>query len=97
MRKWYSLIDKVYSESNLLAAFAKVNRNKGSKTAGIDGISVQELKGRLTENQCQLREELKSGLYKPQAVKRVYIDKEDGANDHWEYPRSELGLFNKHC
>jgi len=79
MRKWYSLIDKVYSQSNLLEAFDKVKRNKGSKTAGIDGVSVQQYKEHLGENLYQLHEELKSGTYRPQAVKRGYIEKEDGS------------------
>jgi len=79
MRKWYSLIDKVYSHPNLLEAFDKVKRNKGSKTAGIDGVSVKEFRKHLGDHLCQLHEELKSGTYKPQAVKRVYIDKEDGS------------------
>lgn len=79
MRKWYSLIDKVYSPSNLLGSFDKVKRNKGSKTAGVDGVRVKEFRERLVDNLCQLHEELKSGTYKPQAVKRVYIEKEDGS------------------
>jgi len=79
MRKWYSLIDKVYSQSNLLEAFDKVKRNKGSKTAGIDGVSVKKFREHLGDNLCQLHEELKSGTYKPQAVKRGYIEKEDGS------------------
>jgi RNA-directed DNA polymerase len=79
MRKWYSLIDKVYSRPNLLEAFDKVRRNKGGKTSGIDGVSVKEFKKHLTANLCQIHEELRNGTYKPQAVKRVYIDKEDGS------------------
>jgi group II intron reverse transcriptase/maturase len=79
MRKWYSLIDKVYSRGNLLEAFDKVRRNKGGKTSGIDGVSVKDFKKHLTVNLCQIHEELRSGTYKPQAVKRVYIDKEDGS------------------
>lgn len=79
MRKWYSLIDKVYSRPNLLEAFDKVRRNKGKKTSGIDGISVKGFRKHLGENLYQLHEELKSGTYKPQAVKRVYIEKEDGS------------------
>jgi len=79
MRKWYSLIDKVYSRPNLLEAFDKVRRNKGSRTSGIDGISVKEFEKHLTDNLCQIHEELRGGTYTPQAVKRVYIDKEDGS------------------
>jgi hypothetical protein len=33
MRKWYSLIDKVYARVNLLEAFEKVRRNKGARQA----------------------------------------------------------------
>lgn len=62
MRKWYSLIDKVYSRSNLLEAFDKVKRNKGSKTSGMDGVSVKEFGKHLTDNLCQIHEELKSGV-----------------------------------
>jgi group II intron reverse transcriptase/maturase len=79
MRKWYSLIDKVWSRRNLLEAFDKVKRNKGSRTSGIDGLSVEEFRKHLTDNLCQIHEELRSGTYKPHAVKRVYIDKEDGS------------------
>lgn len=79
MRKWYSLIDKVYSRANLLEAFDKVRRNKGGKTSGIDGISVKDFMKHLTANLCQIHEELRNGTYKPEAVKRVYIDKEDGS------------------
>ena len=79
MRKWYSLIDKVYSQSNLLEAFDKVKRNKGSKTSGIDGVSVKKFREHLGSNLYQLHVELKSGTYKPQSVKRGYIEKEDGS------------------
>jgi group II intron reverse transcriptase/maturase len=79
MRKWYSLIDKVYARSNLLEAFDKVKRNKGGRSSGIDGVSVKDFKKHLAENLCQIRKELQSGSYTPQAVKRVYIDKEDGS------------------
>ena len=79
MRKWYSLIDKVYSQSNLLEAFDKFKRNKGSKTAGIDGVSVKGFKEHLSNNLYQPHEELKGGIYKPQAVKSGYIEKEVGS------------------
>jgi len=79
MRKWYSLIDKVWSRRNLLEAFDKVKRNKGGKTSGIDGVSVKGFRKHLSDNLSQIHEELRSGTYKPHAVKRVYIDKEDGS------------------
>src|ERR1700733_11494810 len=36
--KWFSLIDKVYRQSTLTAAWQKVRANKGA--AGVDGITV---------------------------------------------------------
>ncbi len=78
MRKWYSLIDKVYTTSNLEAAFHKVRKNKGAKTKGVDNISIAEFGKHLQVNLCQIQSELKSGFYQPSAVKRVYIDKTDG-------------------
>lgn len=78
MRKWYSLIDKVYSTSNMEAAFHKVRKNKGAKTKGVDNISIVDFGKHLYANLCQIQSELKSGSYQPSAVKRVYIDKSDG-------------------
>ena len=78
MRKWYSLIDKVYSTTNLEAAFHKVRKNKGAKTNGVDNIGIAEFGKHLQVNLYQIQSELKSGAYQPSAVKRVYIDKSDG-------------------
>jgi RNA-directed DNA polymerase len=78
MRKWYSLIDKVYAEKNLQLAYEKVRRNRGSKTCGADGISLSDFSETLEENLYQIRRTLRDGTYKPSAVRRVYIDKPDG-------------------
>ena len=78
MQKWYSLIDKVYSMSNLDAAFHKVRKNKGAKTKGVDNVSITDFGKDLYTNLCQIQSELKSGTYQSSAVKRVYIDKSDG-------------------
>ena len=77
MRKWYSLIDKVYRLENLQDAFKQVYKNKGA--SGIDGESVYKFKAHLDERLYQLHDELKGNRYHPQAVKRVYIDKPDGS------------------
>lgn len=70
---WYSLMDKVSSLRNLRSAFAKVKANKGA--AGIDHISVKHFETRLDEELEKLRESLKEGSYKPQGIRRKYIDK----------------------
>jgi len=70
------LIEKVVCRENLLAAWARVKRNRGS--AGIDGMSVDELMPHCREHWPRIRELLLSGRYRPQAVKRVSIPKPAG-------------------
>ena len=45
--KYYSLIDKVYSEKNLLKAYHRVNSNRGAP--GIDGVTVKSFGEKLLE------------------------------------------------
>lgn len=63
MQKWYSLIDKVYTTSNLEAAFHKVCKNKGAKTKGVDNISIADFGKHLSENLYQIQSEIKRGTY----------------------------------
>lgn len=74
--KWFSLIDKVVRAGTLEKAWQKVARNKGA--AGVDGQSVERFAARATTYLQELQEALKSGSYRPQAVKRVYIPKAGG-------------------
>lgn len=78
MKKWYSLIDKIYRKKNLIAAYKSVRRNKGAP--GIDSVTVAAYGEKLHENTEKLHQELKTGTYEPSAVKRVEIPKPDGSN-----------------
>ena len=71
--KWFSLMDKVYAKRNLLAAFKKVSKNKGS--AGVDHVTVKRFGERLEQEIDKLRIGLGEGTYNPQKIKRVYIPK----------------------
>jgi len=73
---WFSLIDKVYSLANLSAAFAKVQANDGS--AGVDHVTIAMFEKRAEANLLELSEELRTGRYRPQPIRRVYIPKADG-------------------
>lgn len=86
MRKWYSLIDKVYSLPKLEQAYHEVRRKKGSRTMGADKQSMADFSSAMKENLCQLSTELKEGRYKPQPVRRVYIDKPDGSKRNLGIP-----------
>jgi RNA-directed DNA polymerase len=71
--KWYSLMDKVCSRANLLAAFNSVAKNKGG--AGVDHKTIEMFERTLTKNLESLAQSLTSGTYGPQPIKRVWIPK----------------------
>ena len=70
------LMEKVCERENCLQAYKRVKSNKGS--AGIDGMTVEQLPEHLKEHWPAIREQLLSGTYKPQPVRRVEIPKPDG-------------------
>jgi len=74
--KWFSLIDKVYAPANLAQAYTRVAANDGA--AGVDHQTVQLYERQLKANQEKLATQLKDGSYRPQAVRRVWIDKPGG-------------------
>jgi len=76
MRKWYSLIDKIYQPENLRQAFKRVKRNHGAP--GIDGETVENYNEELEENTRFLHEKLKTNTYEPSPVKRKEIEKPEG-------------------
>ena len=70
------LMEEVCGRKNCQQALARVKRNKGS--AGVDGMTVEQLPAYLKQHWPAIREQLLRGTYKPQPVKRVEIPKPDG-------------------
>jgi len=70
------LMEEVCERENCKQALARVKANKGS--AGVDGMTVHELPEFLKQHWPTIREQLLSGTYKPQPVRRVEIPKPDG-------------------
>src|ERR671927_474851 len=70
------LMEAVCERKNCEQALARVKSNKGS--AGSDGMTVEQLPAYLKKHWPTIREQLLSGTYKPQPVKRVEIPKPDG-------------------
>jgi RNA-directed DNA polymerase len=70
------LMEEVCGRENCKQALARVKANKGG--AGVDGMTVHELPEFLKQHWPTIREQLLSGTYKPQPVKRVEIPKPDG-------------------
>ena len=71
-----NLLERILDRNNLNRAYLKVKRNGGS--AGIDGMTVEEMLPYLKEHREELLEALRSERYKPKAVRRVEIPKPDG-------------------
>ena len=71
-----NLLEAILDRNNLNKAYLKVKRNGGS--AGIDGMTVDEMLPYLKEHREELLSALRSGKYKPKAVRRVEIPKPDG-------------------
>ena len=69
-------IEEVCERENCQQAWKRVKANKGSP--GVDGMTVQELPEYLKQHWPAIREQLQSGTYQPQPVKRVEIPKPDG-------------------
>ena len=66
--KWFRLIDKVWSAKNLAGSLQKVVAKGGS--AGIDNQSARALCEHQEQTIQKLEQELRTGQYQPQAVKR---------------------------
>ena len=71
--KWFRLFDKVFSERNLKAAFQSVAGKKGAP--GVDHVTTEQFGKRLPEEVRKLTDLLRSGEFRPQAIRRKHIDK----------------------
>lgn len=68
-------MEMIGSEQNIRLAYRNIKTNKGSKTPGTDGLTINDLK---CINDNTLISEIRNRLddYKPQMVRRVFIEKE---------------------
>ncbi len=70
------LMEEVCNRRNLEKAWKRVRENKGSP--GVDGLTIDDTVDYLREHWPTIREQLLTGTYRPQPVKRVDIPKPDG-------------------
>ena len=75
-RKAERLLEAIVSRENLNLAYKRVKANGGSH--GADGMTVEELLPYLKQHGTALRQSILEGVYNPQAVRRVEIEKPDG-------------------
>src|SRR5450432_2815109 len=71
--KWFSLIDKVHRERTLRTAFSQVAENEGA--AGVDHVTIPMFESHQDEELKRLSDQLRTGTYCPQLIRRHYIPK----------------------
>ena len=70
------MLEKIANLETLEHAAKRVRRNKGA--SGVDGMKVQDLEPWLKEHGTELQQKILDGKYRPQAVLRVEIPKDNG-------------------
>jgi RNA-directed DNA polymerase len=70
------LLRQALARENMAVAWKRVKANKGS--AGVDGLTIDQMPQYLKTHWPQTRTELLDGTYRPQAVRRVEIPKPTG-------------------
>jgi RNA-directed DNA polymerase len=71
--KWYSLIDKVYAEETLRAAWKRVKRNRGG--AGVDRETIEAFGRRAERRLARLAQQIENDTYEPKPIRRTWIPK----------------------
>jgi len=74
----------VLTSDNLRTAWKRVKANKGAP--GIDGIILEDFPAYLRAHWEAIRGQLETGRYRPSAVRRVEIPKEDGSKRLLGFP-----------
>jgi RNA-directed DNA polymerase len=72
------LLEAILSRENMMAALRRVTANQGAP--GIDGMSVEVLRGHLATHWPRIKEELLAGRYRPAPVRGVEIPKPGGGS-----------------
>lgn len=71
------LVEIITLPENIKLAYRNIKKNKGSKTAGTDGKTIQHLE-KLSEEKLVVLVQRKFSWYVPQSVRRVEIPKDNG-------------------
>ena len=90
--KFTGLLHHIYAPDRLRAAYYALRRDAA---AGVDGQTWQSYGLALEENLLDLSDRLARGGYRPEPVRRVYIDKADGSKRPLGVPALEDKLVQR--
>lgn len=94
--KFYILYDKVFLAHLLEQAYLRCKAKAGSP--GVDKVSFSQIEqGGRGAFLAQIREELRTRSYKPMAVKRVWIEKENGGQRPLGIPTIKDRVVQQAC
>src|SRR2546426_6326600 len=76
--KFFDLYHLLYDLDWLRLSHAHVSQNAGSVTAGCDGIDMRSFDENLETNIQRIAKEVRTQMFEPYPVRRVYIPKDNG-------------------
>ncbi|WP_267378607.1 group II intron reverse transcriptase/maturase [Bacillus sp. GM_Baccil_2] len=76
-QNFYNLINLMKTEENIRLAYRNIKTNKGSRTPGVDGLAISDVKS-LSIDAIVGKIKTMFDKYQPQPVRRVLIPKEGG-------------------
>ena len=89
------MIEQVLNRRNIMQAYRQVVSNQGS--AGVDGMPVKELYAYLTRNREQIESDIRAGIYLPQPIRGVEIQKEQWEKATFGYSHCDRTTITTSC